>query len=139
MRRQGFRGKLRVCCFVGCLWGERNNIIFRGLDRSLSDIWACIRCNVSLWRRTLQVTFYLIGGAYFYFSLWTSVAKALFIYLFIPILCFCYFYFFQRRFGYPLKVKKIVFCSLFPQMTSLWKCGIFPFKTMDLPEILDPL
>lgn len=51
--RLPLRGKGRflwlveLCAIMQNLWGERNNSMFRGLDKQSSDVWALIRFHVS--------------------------------------------------------------------------------------------
>lgn len=53
VRREGFCGKLR-CTISWGFWGEKNNKIFREFERSLSDIWAFSRFNISPWTSVVK-------------------------------------------------------------------------------------
>ena len=37
-----------TCALLWDLWGERNNRVFRGLEKDLSDVWSLARFYVSL-------------------------------------------------------------------------------------------
>lgn len=39
----------QVCVVVWDIWGERNEKVFRGLQKSASHVWSLVRFCVSLW------------------------------------------------------------------------------------------
>lgn len=38
-----------VCAILWVVWGQRNNKVFRGVERDTCEIWSLVRYHVSLW------------------------------------------------------------------------------------------
>lgn len=68
-RKVAFFGELGCVPFCGC-FGEKNNIVFKELERDLSDVWSLVKFYVSLWAWNSKTSY---SGNILVIWTWTSL------------------------------------------------------------------